>query len=314
LNPLKLYCYSKAPSHDEGQLNRISNNLAENNTHKSKVNKVFIDVSAHRFTADIIKRHSTNQNDIREVALKELDLSGCRNILELGCGFGFFTEALKGKVHPEAVVTGVDIIEEYETFFLEACKKAGMKGRFCSEGSSVVNKIEGNSFDLIICSYSLYFFPEILPDISRVLRERGVFIATVHNKQNMEELGNFAKEILISNGLLNRDEKLPIEIFVNSFSSEIGHQLLPPWFKNVKAITFPNFLVFEPIDMYSLLEYFRFKWPFLFTSTPAKLGRVFDLFEMNLQKYFNSPSKNFTISKDDTIFICSQPLHNKKSR
>jgi len=294
-------------------LKQIEKSIKGNNIHRSKVAKVFIDVRAHKFSADSIKRHSTNQNDIREVALKGLNLTWCKNILELGCGLGFFTKALKGKVHPAAVVTGVDIIREAEPFFLEACEKAGIKGKFCSKEASVIKDLKDNSFDLIISSYSLYFFPEIVPDVSRVLHEKGFFIATVHNKHNMGELIGFAKEILTSNGMLKQDEKLPIEMFVNSFSSERGYKLLPPWFENIRATKFSNTLVFEPIDMYALLEYFRFKLPFLFSSTPAKLEAVFDLFEIQLQKFYSSPSKNFTISKDDTIFICSQPSYEKNT-
>lgn len=278
---------------------------------KSKVIDVFIDVDAHRFTADIIKRHSTNRNDIRKVALDGLNIKGRKNILELGCGFGFFTEALKGKVHPDAVVTGVDIIRDYEPLFREACDRAGIKGNFTSSGASVVKDLKDRSVDLVICSYSLYFFPEIVPDISRVLKSDGLLVATVHDRENMNELASFARDVLASNGMLKRDEKLPIETFVSSFSSENGHEILSPWFQDIQVTDYLNKLVFKPGDIYSLMEYFRFKCPFLLSRVKDKVETIFDLLEVHLQKSFTESRSNFTISKDDTIFVCSNPLFGK---
>jgi len=278
---------------------------------KSRVVEVFIDVDAHRVTADIIKRHSTNRNDIRKVALDGLNVKWCKNILELGCGFGFFTEALKGKVHPDAVVTGADIIRDYGPLFLEACERAGIKGDFTSSGANVVKDFKDRSVDLVICSYSLYFFPEIVPDISRVLKSDGLLVATVHNRENMNELASFARDVLAYNGMLKEGEKLPIEIFISGFSSENGYEILSPWFQDVQATNYSNTLVFEPGDIYSLMEYFRFKWPFLISRVTDEVETIFDLLEVHLQKTFTQSRSNFTISKDDTIFVCSNPLLGK---
>ncbi|MBN2467368.1 MAG: class I SAM-dependent methyltransferase [Deltaproteobacteria bacterium] len=285
----------------------------ENNQHREKVTTVFTDVGAHRFTADIIKRHSTNQNDIRRIALQGIDLSWCKTIFELGCGFGFFTEALRGKVHPEAVITGVDLVSEYESHFLEACSTAGVRGEFCSRGVSLLKDVRDRSVDLIICSFSLYFFPEVIPDIARVLHDRGVLVATVHNENNMEELIGFAKEILGESGMIHGDEKLPIEVFIKGFSSQSGYRLLAPWFRKITVREFINTLVFEPGDMYCLMEYFRFKWPFFLSAASHEMEPVFDLIEANLQKSYSNRLKSFTISKDDTIFVCAQPLPEKNA-
>ncbi len=93
---------------------------------KKKIRKVFRDVQKHLAIAQLIRRFSTNKEDIRKTALKQVDLTNCKNVLELGCAFGAFTEALKDKLHPEAKITGLDIIPEYKPFFLEACRRAGL--------------------------------------------------------------------------------------------------------------------------------------------------------------------------------------------
>jgi hypothetical protein len=39
---------------------------------------------------------------------------------------------------------------------------------------------------------------------------------------------------------------------------------------------------------------------------------VFDLFEMELQQYFTRDRTDFIITKDDTIFICSNPYNERE--
>ena len=140
---------------------------------------VFRDATKHRQIAGIIGKYLLNRNDIREVALNEIELSDSKDILDLGCGFGFFTEALKDRVHQDARVTGIDRYPEYEWFYFQSCEKAGIKADFRSNGIDLIRKLNDNSFDLILCSYALYFFPEAIRDIARVLKDNGVLLASL---------------------------------------------------------------------------------------------------------------------------------------
>lgn len=281
---------------------------------KSKVIDVFADVDSHRVTAAIIKKHSTNRRDIRDVAIEGLDLSGCKKILELGCGFGFFTESLKGKVSPDAHVTGVDIVGGYASAFKDACNRAEIAGKFIASDVSVIRDFGACSFDLVICSYSLYFFPHIVEEISRILNDHGVLVAMVHNSYSMRELVAFARDVLVENGMIDRNTKLHIESVISSFSSDNGYEILKPWFDDIRKKKYENTLVFKPGDIYSLIEYFRFKWPFFLSTVPVQdVARAFDLFEVHFQKYFNLSTDGFIITKDDTVFICSNPIYRKKS-
>jgi len=277
----------------------------EEKAEKSRVKEVFKDIDAHRFIADIVRKHSTNRSDVREIAVDMLDMSECRNILDLGCGFGFFTEILKGRVHPCAVVTGVDIIDGYETSFHETCKKAGLECRFLSEGASVINNFNDRSFDLILCSYALYFFPEFIPDISRILASSGSFIAITHDRNNMKELIAITKEVLSNNNVL-KEERLPLEAIISHFSSENGMDMLSPWFGQLKTADYFNSLVFRPEDVPRIIEYFLFKSPFLLTGTDYELEHIINLLSIHIQKA-SFMRDGFTISKNDRVFICSSP-------
>lgn len=272
--------------------------------------KVFVDIKAHKHAADLIRKHSSNKQDIRERALIGLDLHTCRNILDLGCGFGFFTEAIQGKVHPEATVTGVDVIGGYRYPFLEACRRAGMKGRFLSSGAALVRKLPPGTFDLVLCSYALYFFPRIIAYVSKIMQENGIFVAITHNDENMQELIAAVKEILPATKRARRG-RLPVEKLIAAFSSENGHALLAPWFGRIEIRDYENSLIFHPGDLPEVVEYFRFKSPFFLAGTKFEAGTTAVSLAMRLQQCMTA-RKRFIMTKDDSIFICSNPLAGRK--
>jgi ubiquinone/menaquinone biosynthesis C-methylase UbiE len=274
---------------------------------KKKIRKVFCDVQKHLAIAQLIRRFSTNKDDIRKTALNQADLSNCQNVLELGCAFGAFTEALQDKLHPEAKITGIDIIPEYKPFFLEACQRAGYSGYFFSSGIDKIKKYPANSFDLVICSYALYFFPDIIPDIARVLKKDGLFITITHSQADMRQMVGIVKKILKQNNSLDDKQSLPIELIFEQFSAENGEKLLHPFFGRILAIDFKNTLVFKPQEIGSFIDYFQFKKSFFLTGTDAHNKTITNQLMLELQD--SAMKKNLvTMCKDDKIFICSQPF------
>jgi ubiquinone/menaquinone biosynthesis C-methylase UbiE len=276
---------------------------------KKKIRKVFRDVQKHLAIAQLIRRFSTNKDDIRKTALKQVDLSNCQSILELGCAFGAFTEALKDKLHPEAKITGIDIISEYKPFFLEACKRAGYSGYFFSSGIDKIKKFPAGSLDLVICSYALYFFADMIPEIARVLKKDGLFITITHSQAGMREIVVIVKNILQQNNSLNEKQSLPIEIIFEQFSAENGEKLLHPFFGRILAIDFKNTLVFQHQEIDHFLDYFQFKKSFFLSGTDAHNKTIINQLMRTLQ---DSAMKNnlVTMCKDDKIFICSHPVEN----
>ena len=274
---------------------------------KKKIRKVFRDVQKHLAIAQLIRRFSTNKDDIRKTALKQVDLSNCQSILELGCAFGAFTEALKDKLHPEAKITGIDIIPEYKPFFLEACRRAGYSGIFSSSGIDKIKKYPTGSFDLVICSYALYFFPNMIPEISRVLKKDRIFITITHSQADMREIVVIVKNILQQNNSLDDKQSLPIEIIFDQFSAENGKALLHPFFSRIQEIDFKNTLVFHPQEINHFLDYFQFKKSFFLSGTDAHNKTIINQLTRELQ---DSAMKNnlVTMCKDDKIFICSHPV------
>jgi len=274
---------------------------------KKKIRKVFRDVQKHLSIAQLIRRFSTNKEDIRKTALEQTDLSNCQNVLELGCAFGAFTEALQDKLHPEAKITGIDIIPEYKPFFLEACRRAGYSGYFFSSGIDKIKKYPANSFDLVICNYALYFFADMIPDIARILKKDGLFITITHSQADMREMVGIVKKILKQNNSLDDKQSLPIELIFEQFSAENGEKLLHPFFGRILAIDFKNTLVFQPQEIGSFIDYFQFKKSFFLTGTDTHNKTIINQLMLELQD--SAMKKNLvTMCKDDKIFICSHPV------
>ena len=76
--------------------------------YKNTLAKVFCNTDLHQNVADIIYKHSTNKLDVRAAALDGVSLKSCKEILDLGCAFGFFTRSLKDRVDPDASILGID--------------------------------------------------------------------------------------------------------------------------------------------------------------------------------------------------------------
>ena len=274
---------------------------------KKKIRQVFRNVQKHLLIEQLIRRFSTNKDDIRQTALGQVALANCQNVLELGCAFGAFTEALQGKLHPAAKITGLDIVSEYEPFFLEACRRAGYTGTFSASGVEQIKKYPADSFDLVICSYALYFFAGMIGEISRVLNRDGIFITITHSQCDMKELVKITKKIMKQNDLLDDKQSLPIEILVGQFSAENGEKLLHPFFDRIRTIDYKNKLIFQPQEIDYFLEYFHFKKSFFLMGTNTHKKNIVDQLVHEL-KDATIKEKNISMCKDDKIFIASQPL------
>ena len=133
----------------------------------NKLAEVFRDVHTHKEVAGIIIRHLTSKRDVRYEALKTLNLRNSRNILDLGCGFGFFTRALKGKIPAGSRVTGIDRYPEYQQLYLESCEETGIPGNFLGDGVCSIREIPDNTIDLVICSYAMNFLNPCFHEVIR---------------------------------------------------------------------------------------------------------------------------------------------------
>jgi len=266
----------------------------------------------HKFTKEVITRYSRNIQDIRGIALEGLDLSRCRTVLDLGCGYGLFVERLRNRVSAEAAVIGLDILESNRSAFLHTLEANDLKGDFIKGGADLIRTFPDASFDLVIASYSLYFFPHLIGDIARVLKDSGVFIAVTHSKNSLQEVTALIPSSMIESGI-DPPAQLAITTLLSSFALENGQPLLKRHFQDVETIHYPNAMVFPVVAINECIQYLSHKRHLLFKevadSNPEKMDDVQARFFRRVRLQAHSRG-SFTITKDDAVFRCFHPWRN----
>ena len=268
---------------------------------------IFIDLQAHRDAGRFIQENSTNRNDVRDFTFSCTDLSGCRNILDLGCSYGFFTRGMAGRLHPDARIVGVDLWKGCEEHFVKACRESGYKGEFVLSDDSFCRRFQDQEFDMVLCSYSLYFFPEALPDIARVLKPEGIFIAVTHTVPPMKELVDLIK-MLLERQLDRPIPSLPQEELFNVFSSANGKMMLASWFRKINEVPYPNSLHITQESLPNLIKYLCFKKPkFIPAETELDDYFITSVVGDHLREILDREG-SLIITKGDTVFTCQYPL------
>lgn len=275
-------------------------------------------VHDHKLTKDIISRYSTNRLDVREIALSGIDLTWVSNVLDLGCGYGLFEEKLGDRLAPDASITGIDIVESNEAPFLKTITNSGYSGTFIRDGADYIRSIDSRTYDLIIASYSLYFFPHLIEDISRILKSNGVFITITHSRDSLKEIMDLIPYSMEHTGITAPGE-FAINKLLKAFCLEDGYRQLKPHFEKVEMLPYNNAMLFSPDDMSDCVEYIAKKRPLLFKDIidlhPNKIRDIEDHFYKRLHE--QTVSKGLlSITKDDAIFRGFNPLSgiNKTSR
>jgi ubiquinone/menaquinone biosynthesis C-methylase UbiE len=256
----------------------------------------FQDPSRHAAIAAIIRARSTNAGDVREFALRDMDLSGVRRVLDLGCGFGFMAGFVAGRVAPDAWIVGLDACPANERPFLECVRATRRDGEFVCQQVDARLGWPDRSFDLVVASYSLYFFPGVIPEVARVLSPRGSFVALTHEEASCRDLLRAAQT------WGSQARMVPIS---RQFSAEAGGALLAPWFGQIERVDYPNSLVFEAEHGDELLAYLGFKLPFVAPGWAAR-GKVPEAIQRAALVALAREGR-VALAKNDAAFRCRSP-------
>ncbi len=250
----------------------------------------------HERVSGIIRQRSTNRADVREVALRGLDLSKASEILDLGCGFGFMAGAVATRAAPDAQVLGVDAWPANEAPFVDKVTATGRTARF--EQMYVDAKLPwpDQRFDMVVCSYSLYFFVDVLPEVARVLTPNGLFLTVTHSQHSFLTL-------LRAAGLAEDGSELIA--LARQFSAENGQAILSRFFGDVSQLDYRNSLRFSADYLDELLAYLRFKLPLLVPG--AKPGDELPEALAHSARESLSRTGEVIVEKSDAVFRCRHP-------
>ncbi len=251
------------------------------------------DPEAHARISALIRRHSTNDRDVRVELLRSLDLAAVEHVLDLGCGFGFWAEELAGRVDPGATLTGVDACGGNAAAYARCVESRGRRAHFVP--AHLVSRLpfEDDSFDLVIAAYSLYFFVGVIPEVGRVLRPGGSFLAVTHSERSFTGL---------LDAIGRAGHECPLLRHLRAFSSEGGGSMLAETFSSVERTDYTNTLTFGERDLGDLLTYLAFKLPLV--KPGARYGvELPDAFVQAASEALRRKGR-LTVEKDDTLFAC----------
>jgi ubiquinone/menaquinone biosynthesis C-methylase UbiE len=207
-------------------------------------------------------------------------------------------EAVARRAGSGALVTGVDVWADNEDTFIRRIAATGRRARFVRTQIGAQLPWPAASFDVVICSYSLYFFREILPEVSRVLAPEGLFLALTHSEECFLSLAEVAD---------SRAARSELHSLAGRFSAENGAGLLQPWFAHVERVDYQNALRFRAEQADDLLALLRFKLPFLEPGAKPG-GELPESISRRVREAFERSSE-LLIPKNDAAFRCREPLH-----
>ncbi len=250
----------------------------------------------HEAISALIRRHSTHLTDVRQATLEPLDFSSEQEILDLGCGFGYLAEEMARRSPSGTRIVGVDACHTNQRTYMHRVKARDCSAEF--HQAQLLNRLpfEDRRFHKVMSSYSLYFFPKIIADISRVLKSEGIFWCLTHSE-------NSFKGIFRATGMDSRGTVLAQ--LLKEFSTENGEELLSPHFELVERTIYRNVLIFYRHDLADFLEYLRFKLPLIDGQFKHDDPLPQNLVEKSMA--FLDRYGRITIEKDDSAFFCRRP-------
>jgi SAM-dependent methyltransferase len=238
----------------------------------------------HTKIGGIIRTHSVNKTDIRDIVKRMIEWKSVRRIIDLGCGYGWFEETLEDTIEENLdLVVGIDYLVENADPFMRNAKKTAKEVAFKAQPLPATIDFPPDYFDLVISAYSLYFFPGILPEVKRILRKGGVFVVITHSETMLEEGKQFF------------DFK-NLRTIIEQFSAENGEGMLREHFQQITFADYCNSLIFHKGDEEDLALYIDFKREFIRKDADPDLVR-----ETMLGELFKKGE--FHLSKNDKIFL-----------
>ena len=249
----------------------------------------------HAAVSDLIRARSSNPADVRDTALQGLDFSAIDQVLDLGCGFGFMGEAVAKRLHPGARVVGVDGAVANGPVFRARVEATGRHAEFHLMAIEDTLPWPDASFPLVVSSYSLYFFPSILPEVARILAPGGRFVALTHHCDVLQSL-------LLAVGETEAAARL-VDL-TGRFCAQSGAGILAPWFPEVEVRRYPNTLRFGRAHAGELLAYLDFKVGVLVPGETKTVRR--ERLARRLDALFDQHPE-VAVPKDDVAFCARRP-------
>ncbi len=189
------------------------------------------------------------KHDIDPVIFKLLGRVKIKNILDLGCGNGYFARLLAKK---GAKVTGVDVSAKLIDLAKAEEKRKPLGIVYFLRDAANLKKIKSNSFDIVVANMSLMDIKNAegaVKEVSRVLKRRGRFIFSIvhpafHDARQYWIIGKYKGKKYYSQVvfkyLSSSSEKsiFPLGVFRKEFKRTQHHRPVTTYFNYLKNTGF----------------------------------------------------------------------------
>lgn len=118
-----------------------------------------------------------------------------KTALEIACGTGILTQALRARLPAAAAITATDLNEPMMTY---ACAKLGNpSGITWRQADAAALPFAASSFDAVLCQFGIMFVPDkaaAAAEVRRVLRRGGIFAFNVWDRLEENDLARVTHE------------------------------------------------------------------------------------------------------------------------
>ena len=158
-------------------------------------------ISFQETTKDLLTRINIHDiygsKDIDKWMLEVLPLEQEMAILDVGCGSGKQCFSYLAHLSGKAAITGTDISDELLNKADEENKKSGNRVTFQKMDFNKAFNFSAETFDLVSCSFAIYYaenIPFTISEIHRVLKPGGTLFTTGPMPENKQMFYNIIRE------------------------------------------------------------------------------------------------------------------------
>jgi ubiquinone/menaquinone biosynthesis C-methylase UbiE len=180
--------------------------------------------------------------DIDKWMLEVLPLEQGMTILDVGCGAGKQCFSYLAHLSGKAQITGGDVSEELLTKAREENRKLGNRVTFKTLNFNEPFPYEDNTFDLVSCSFAIYYAEDIpftIREMHRVLKPGGKLFSTGPMPENKQMFYEIIKEAT--------GKEIPPMPGSSRYSTDILESI-ENTFSSVEVLIFNNPLTFPTVE------------------------------------------------------------------
>jgi ubiquinone/menaquinone biosynthesis C-methylase UbiE len=236
-----------------------------------------------------IYQYSIDTKTFSEWLTEQITPDNHVKILELGCGTGDLWKELKDSFHNCEI-----LLSDFSEGMLKKSREYLGESKFDYEIIDFHNiPYPDKTFDIIISNHNLYHaldLNKVLSEISRVIKDDGVFYSTTNSIEHLASLRDLIN--------ITEDTIWPNSVLTSIFGAETGLEILSEYFQYTDRRFYENELRIK--DLSSIINYFMsVRDERVHQIIKQSANKIQDIFETEIHQYGYYKAKTKAC-----IFIC----------